>query len=201
MYTDEQIEQMFGKYIKNEYYFKTYVNIYRYFMENETDCDKFNHHHFYPSFLRKIENQDNVLKNRYHTIEKLDKEYDIKDNVVKLPIRWHVISHYCLGMTLQTTDAINSFFTLVDDYSKPIEEYTFNDVQTLAQLVEENALPNTIDCYVTQSERKEMYKVQQKEYKEKWKEEHKEEIEERKRKQREYAKQKRQEYKNYLNKR
>lgn len=198
MYTDEQIKDMFYEYIKDYDYFTRYTNIYKYYKTNDCESNKYNFHHFVPCNFTKESLQE---KNRYHTIEKHDELYDIKDNVVKLPIKWHVIAHYCLAMATLREDDINSFFTLIGDYSKPIEKYTFNDVQTLAQLVEENALPNTIDHYVTQSERKEMYKVQQKEYKEKWKEEHKEEIEERKRKQREYAKQKKQEYKNYLNKR
>ena len=192
MYTDEQIEQFFGKYIKNKNYFGTYVAIYKYFMENKTDSNRFNHHHFVPCNITKESLQE---KNRYNTIEKHDKLFDIKDNVVKLPIKWHVIAHYCLAMATLREDDINSFFTLVGDYSKPIQNYTFDDVQTLAQLVEENATPNSIDYYVTQSERKEMYREQQKEYKKKWKEERKDEIEERKRKQREYAKKMREEFK------
>lgn len=192
MYTDEQIEQFFGKHIKNKNYFGTYVAIYKYFMENETDSNKFNHHHFVPCNITKESLQE---KNRYHTIEKHDKLFDIKDNVVKLPIKWHVIAHYCLAMATLREDDINSFFTLVGDYSKPIQNYTFDDVQNLAQLVEENAQPNSIDHYVTQNERKEMYKEQQKEYKKKWEEEHADEIEERKRQQREYAKKMREEFK------
>jgi len=192
MYTDEQIEQFFDKYIKNKNYFGTYVAIYKYFMENETDSNKFNHHHFVPCNITKESLQE---KNRYHTIEKHDKLFDIKDNVVKLPIKWHVIAHYCLAMATLREDDINSFFTLIGDYSKPIQNYTFDDVQNLAQLVEENATPNSINYYVTQSERKELYKEQQKEYKKKWEEEHKDEIEERKRKQKEYAKKMREEFK------
>lgn len=192
MYTDEQMEQFFDKHIKNKNYFGTYVAIYKYFMENETDSNRFNHHHFVPCNITKECLQE---KNRYHTIEKHDKLFDIKDNVVKLPIKWHVIAHYCLAMATLREDDINSFFTLVGDYSKPIQNYTFFDVQTLAQLVEENAQPNSIDHYVTQSERKEMYKEQQKEYKKKWEEEHADEIEERKRKQREYVKKMREEFK------
>ena len=192
MYTDEQIEQFFGKYIKNKNYFGTYVAIYKYFMENKTDSNRFNHHHFVPCNITKESLQE---KNRYHTIEKHDKLFDVKDNVVKLPIKWHVIAHYCLAMATLREDDINSFFTLVGDYSKPIQNYTFDDVQNLAQLVEENATPNSIDHYVTQSERKEMYKEQQKEYKKKWEEEHADEIEERKRKQHEYAKKMREEFK------
>ena len=192
MYTDEQIEQFFGKHIKNKNYFGTYVAIYKYFMENKTDSNRFNHHHFVPCNITKESLQE---KNRYHTIEKHDKLFDVKDNVVKLPIKWHVIAHYCLAMATLREDDINSFFTLVGDYSKPIQNYTFDDVQNLAQLVEENATPNSIDHYVTQSERKEMYKEQQKEYKKKWEEEHADEIEERKRKQREYAKKMREEFK------
>ena len=192
MYTDEQIDQFFGKHIKNKNYFGTYVAIYKYFMENETDNNKFNHHHFVPCNITKESLQE---KNRYHTIEKHDKLFDIKDNVVKLPIKWHVIAHYCLAMATLREDDINSFFTLVGDYSKPIQNYTFDDVQTLAQLVEENAQPNSINHYVTQNERKELYKEQQKEYKKKWEEEHADEIEERKRKQREYVKKMREEFK------
>ena len=123
MYTDEQIEQFFGKHIKNKNYFGTYVAIYKYFMENETDCDRFNHHHFVPCNITKESLQE---KNRYHTIEKHDKLFDVKDNVVKLPIKWHVIAHYCLAMATLREDDINSFFTLVGDYSKPIQNYTFD---------------------------------------------------------------------------
>ena len=199
MYTDEQIEQFFNKYIKNKNYFGTYVAIYKYFMENETDSDRFNHHHFVPCNITKESLQE---KNRYHTIETHDKLFDIKDNIVKLPIKWHVIAHYCLAMATLREDDINSFFTLVGDYSKPIQNYTFDDVQNLAQLVEENATPNSIDHYVTQHERKEMYKEQQKVYKEQWKKDHIDEIEERKRQQREYAKKMREEFKkNAKNKR
>ena len=189
MYTDEQIEKFFNKYITNKNYFATYVVIYKYFMENITDCDKFNHHHFVPCNFTKEYLQE---KNRYHTIEKHDEIFYIKDNVVKLPIKWHVIAHYCLAMATLRDDDINSFFTLIGDYSKPIKLYTFDDVLELSQMIEENAEPNKINRYVTQSERKEIYKEQQKVYKEKWKEEHKEEIEKKKKeykeKQNEYIK-------------
>lgn len=207
MYTDEQITEIF----KDKYntidsqckeYFDAYVNIYKQSFINPTKSDKFNQHHFFPSFVYK---QIIGEKNRYHTVEKLDEAYSPNDNVCKLRILYHVLAHYYLALAMKGTvyefDANNSFYTLINDYSRNIDSYTLEEVKELGRLLEENALPNTIDHYVTQFERKEMYKVQQKEYKEKWKEEHKEEIEERKRKQREYAKQKRQEYKNYLNKR
>lgn len=189
-FTDEQIEKFFEKYIINKNYFATYIAIYKYYKENETiNCDKFNHHHFVPiNYGKEILNE----KNRYHTIEKHDEIFNIKDNVVKLPIKWHVIAHYCLAMATLREDDVNSFFTLVGDYSKPIKSYTFDDVLELAQLIEENAEPNKIDHYMTLSEHKEYYKQKQKEYNKRWIEEHKEEIERKKReykeKQKEYRK-------------
>jgi threonine aldolase len=156
-------------------------------------------HHFFPSFIYK---QMIGEKNRYHTIEKLDESYNPNDNVCKLRILYHVLAHYYLAKSMVGTvyeyDSLNAFCTLINDYSRPLNSYTLEEVKEIGILIEENTEPNQIDHYVTQSERKEMYNKQQKEYKEKWNEEHKEEIEERKRKQREYAKQKREEYKNYM---
>lgn len=192
MYNDEEIEKLFENHIVDETYFKKYVDIYKYFKINETKDDRFNFHHFFPvNYGKEILNE----KNRYHTIKKHDEFYAIENNVVKLPIKWHIIAHYILAKATFRKDDINSFFTLIGNYDRNIESYSFNEVESLAELIEENSLPNQIDHYVTQSERKEMYKEQQKVYKEKWKEEHKDEIEERKRQQREYAKQMREKYK------
>lgn len=201
MYTDEQINEMFkGKYNIidpqcNEY-LDAYINIYKQSFINPCKSDKFHHHHLFPSFIYK---QMIGEKNRYHTIEKLDETFKPNDNVCKLRILYHVLAHYYLAMAMQGTvyefDASNAFFTLINDYSRPLSSYTLDEVKEIGRLIEENAEPNQIDHYVTQSERKEMYKEQQKTYKEKWKEEHKDEIEERKRQQREYAKQMREKYK------
>lgn len=206
MYTDEQIDEMF----KNKYntidpsckdYLDTYIHFYKRSFTHPCKSDKFHMHHFFPSFIYK---QMIGEKNRYHTIEKLDESYNPNDNVCKLRILYHVLAHYCLAKAMKDTvyefDANNAFYTLIGDYSRNIESYTFNEVKELGRLVEENAEPNKIDHYVTQNERKEMYKEQQKAYKEKWKEEHKDEIEERKRQQREYAKQMRMKYKQKLSK-
>ena len=205
MYTDEQIDELFKNKIPQDNelqaYFSAYVNIYKCSFTRPTKSNKYNFHHLYCSFLAK---SDWGEKNRYHTIERLDEFYKPNDNVCKLRILYHVIAHWCLGMALRNTpfeiDARNAFFTLIGDYSRNIESYTFDEVKELGRLVEENTEPNKIDHYVTQSERKEMYKEQQKAYKEKWKEEHKDEIEERKRQQREYAKQMRAKYKTNLSK-
>lgn len=205
MYTDEQIDELFKNKIpqdnESQAYFSAYVNIYKCSFTRPTKSDKYNFHHLYCSFLAK---SDWGEKNRYHTIERLDEFYKPNNNICKLRILYHVIAHWCLGMALRNTpfeiDARNAFFTLVGDYSRNIESYTFDEVKELGRLVEENTEPNKIDHYVTQSERKEMYKEQQKAYKEKWKEEHKDEIEERKRQQREYAKQIRAKYKANLSK-
>ena len=201
MYTDEQIEEMF----KDKYnlfdpqckqYLDAYINIYKQSFINPCKSDKFHHHHLFPSFIYK---QMIGEKNRYHTIEKLDETFKPTDNVCKLRILYHVLAHYYLAMALRGTiyefDANKAFYTLVNDYSKNINSYTFDEIKEIGRLIEENTEPNQIDHYVTQSERKEMYKEQQKVYKEKWKEEHKDEIEERKRQQREYAKQMKAKYK------
>lgn len=201
MYTDEQINNLFeNRYNKFDphckQYLDAYINIYKQSFAHPCESDKFNHHHFFPSFIYK---QLIGEKNRYHTIEKLDEAYSPNDNVCKLRILYHVLAHWYLGMALRGTvyefDAKNAFFTLINNYSRPIESYTMEEVVGLGRLIEENAEPNQIDHYVTQSERKEMYKEQQKAYKEKLKEEHKDEIEERKRQQREYAKKMREEFK------
>lgn len=205
MYTDEQIDELFKNKIpqdkESQAYFSAYVNIYKCSFTRPTKSDKYNFHHLYCSFLAK---SDWGEKNRYHTIERLDEFYKPNNNICKLRILYHIIAHWCLGMALRNTpfeiDARNAFFTLVGDYSRNIESYTFDEVKELGRLVEENTEPNKIDHYVTQNERKEMYKEQQKAYKEKWKEEHKDEIEERKRQQREYAKQMRAKYKANLSK-
>lgn len=192
MYNDEEIEKLFENHIVDETYFKKYVDIYKYFKINETKDDRFNFHHFFPvNYGKEILNE----KNRYHTIKKHDEFYVIENNVVKLPIKWHIIAHYILAKATFRKDDINSFFTLIGNYDRNIESYSFNEVESLAELIEENTEPNQIDHYVTQSERKEMYKEQQKAYKEKWNEEHKDEIEEHKRQQREYAKKMREEFK------
>lgn len=201
MYTDEQINEMF----KDKYnaidplckdYLDTYIHFYKRSFTHPCKSDKFHMHHFFPSFIYK---QMIGEKNRYHTIEKLDESYNPNDNVCKLRILYHVLAHYCLAKAMKGTvyefDANNAFYTLIGDYSKNIDSYTYEEVNEIGRLIEENAEPNQIDHYVTQSERKEMYKEQQRVYKEKWKEEHKDEIEERKRQQREYAKQMREKYK------
>ena len=201
MYSDEQITEMF----KNKYntidpqckeYLDAYINIYKQSFVRPCESDKYNHHHFFPSFIFK---QLIGEKNRYHTIEKLDESYKPSDNVCKLRILYHILAHYYLALAMKGTvyefDANNAFYTLVGDYSKNINDYTLDEVKELGRLIEENATPNSIDHYVTQSERKEMYKEQQKVYKKKWEEEHVDEIKERKRKQREYAKKMREEWK------
>ena len=206
MYTDEQIDEMF----KDKYnlfdpqckqYLDAYINIYKQSFINPCKSDKFHHHHLFPSFIYK---QMIGEKNRYHTIEKLDETFKPNDNVCKLRILYHVLAHYYLAMALRGTvyeyDSLNAFCTLINDYSRPLSSYTLEEIKEIGRLIEENTPPNQIDHYVTQSERKEMYKEQQKTYKEKWKEEHKDEIEERKRQQREYAKEMRMKYKAKLSK-
>lgn len=201
MYTDEQIEEMF----KDKYnlfdpqckqYLDAYINIYKQSFINPCKLDKFHHHHLFPSFIYK---QIIGEKNRYHTIEKLDETFKPNDNVCKLRILYHVLAHYYLAMALRGTiyeyDSLNAFCTLINDYSRPLSSYTLDEIKEIGRLIEENAELNQIDHYVTQSERKEMYKEQQKAYKEKWNEEHKDEIEEHKRQQREYAKKMREEFK------
>lgn len=201
MYTDEQIEEMF----KDKYnsfdpqckqYLDAYINIYKQSFINPCKSDKFHHHHLFPSFIYK---QIIGEKNRYHTIEKLDETFKPNDNICKLRILYHVLAHYYLAMALRGTiyeyDSLNAFCTLINDYSRPLSSYTLDEIKEIGRLIEENAEPNQIDHYVTQSERKEMYKEQQKAYKEKWNEEHKDEIEEHKRQQREYAKKMREEFK------
>lgn len=201
MYTDEQINEMF----KDKYnlfdpqckqYLDAYINIYKQSFKNPCKSDKFHHHHLFPSFIYK---QMIGEKNRYHTIEKLDETFKPNDNVCKLRILYHVLAHYYLAMALRGTvyeyDSLNAFCTLINDYSRPLSSYTLDEIKEIGRLIEENSEPNQIDHYVTQNERKEMYKEQQNAYKEKWKEEHKDEIEEHKKKQREYAKQMRAKYK------
>ena len=201
MYNDEQINEMF----KDRYnlfdpqckeYLDAYINIYKQSFINPCKSDKFHHHHLFPSFIYK---QMIGEKNRYHTIEKLDETFKPNDNVCKLRILYHVLAHYYLAMAMKGTvyefDASNAFFTLINNYSRPLSSYTFDEVKEIGRLIEENAESNQIEHYVTQAERKEMYKEQQKAYKEKWKEEHKDEIEERKRQQREYNKKMREKYK------
>lgn len=201
MYTDEQINEIF----KDKYnlfdpqckqYLDAYINIYKQSFINPCKSDKFHHHHLFPSFIYK---QMIGEKNRYHTIEKLDETFKPNDNVCKLRILYHVLAHYYLAMALRGTiyeyDSLNAFCTLINDYSRPLSSYTLDEIKEIGRLIEENAEPNQIDHYVTQSERKEMYKEQQKAYKEKWNEEHKDEIEEHKRQQREYAKKMREEFK------
>lgn len=201
MYTDKQIEEIF----KDKYnlfdpqckqYLDAYINIYKQSFINPCKSDKFHHHHFFPSFIYK---QMIGEKNRYHTIEKLDETFKPNDNVCKLRILYHVLAHYYLAMALRGTiyeyDSLNAFCTLINDYSRPLFSYTLDEIKEIGRLIEENAEPNQIDHYVTQSERKEMYKEQQKAYKEKWNEEHKDEIEKHKRQQREYAKKMREEFK------
>ena len=202
MYTDDRIDVMFFDKINQsnlecKQYLDAYINIYKQSFINPCKSDKFHHHHLFPSFIYK---QMIGEKNRYHTIEKLDETFKPNDNVCKLRILYHVLAHYYLAMALRGTiyeyDSLNAFCTLINDYSRPLSSYTLEEIKEIGRLIEENAEPNKIDHYVTQSERKEMYKEQQKSYKEKWKEEHKDEIEERKRQQREYAKKMREEFKN-----
>lgn len=208
-------------------YLDAYINIYKQSFINPCKSDKFHHHHLFPSFIYK---QMIGEKNRYHTIEKLDETFKPSDNVCKLRILYHVLAHYYLAKsmtgTVYETDASNAFFTLIGDYSKPLNSYTLDEVKELGRLIEENTEPNRIENYITQSERKEMYKQtskenkeryeeehkeeieqkkkefkrKQKESQEKWKEKHKNEIEERKYKQREYAKEMRAKYKAKLSK-
>ena len=201
MYSDEQINEMFkDKYNTIDSSCKDYLDIYIHFYKRSfthpCKSDKFHMHHFFPSFIYK---QMIGEKNRYHTIEKLDEAYSPNDNVCKLRILYHVLAHYYLAKAMKGTvyefDANNAFYTLIGNYSKNINSYTYEEVNEIGRLIEENAEPNKIDHYVTQNERKEMYKEQQKAYKEKWKEEHKDEIEERKRQQREYAKEMRKKFK------
>jgi len=174
MYSEERLKEMFGKVFDSDW-LDLYFAVCGQFKENPQNCDKFHHHHIYPSFLYKMKEG---LKNRYHTVDELDKKHDPKDNVVKLPISMHVTAHYFLGMALRDNkDAVNSFYVLIDDYSVPIESYSMEEVQKLGMLIEENSKPSLVDRYLTQSERKEMMKATAKENKELWEEAHKEELE------------------------
>ena len=233
MYTDKQINNLFeNRYNKFDphckQYLDAYINIYKQSFARPCESDKFNHHHFIPSFIYK---QLIGEKNRYHTIEKLDEAYSPNDNVCKLRILHHVLAHYYLAMALRGTiyeyDSLKAFCTLIRDYSRPLSSYTLEEIKEIGRLIEENTPPNQIDHYMTQSETKEYLKQRQKDYmedwaekheeeilrneefikqkrkefQEKWKEEHKDEIEERKRQQREYAKKIRDEYKKKLKER
>ena len=223
VYTDEQINEMF----KDKYntidplckdYFDTYIHFYKRSFTRPCKSNKFHMHHFFPSFIYK---QMIGEKNRYHTIEMLDEAYSPNDNVCKLRILYHVLAHYFLAKAMKGTayefDANNAFYTLIGDYSRNIDSYTYEEVKEIGRLIEENVEPNEIDHYMTQSETKEHFKQKQKDWEEKheeeilrnkefmkqkrkesqekWKEEHKDEIEERKRQQREYAKKMRKEIK------
>ena len=227
MYTDEQINEMFkDKYNTIDPLCKdcldAYIHFYKRSFTHPCKSNKFHMHHFFPSFIYK---QMIGEKNRYYTIEKLDEAYSPNDNVCKLRILYHVLAHYCLAKAMKGTvyefDANNAFYTLIGDYSRNIDSYTYEEVKEISRLIEENAEPNKIDHYMTQSETKEHFKQKQKDYmedweekheeeilrnkefmkqkrkesQEKWKEEHKDEIEERKRQQREYAKKMRKEFK------
>lgn len=218
MYDDDKIKDMFASYIVNEEYFQKYVDVYKCFKSNDTESLKYNFHHFFPvNYGKEIMNE----KNRYHSIEKHDELYSIEDNVVKLPIKWHVISHYYLAKATYRENDINSFFALIGDYSRSLDSYSVDEVLNIADMVEEVADFNKVDHYMTLSERKaylkekncefkEKYKSEnkdyideqkqkiklaKKEYLENWKKEHKEEIEEKKRKQKEYLKMMRAKYK------
>ena len=199
-------------------YFDTYIHFYKRSFTRPCKSNKFHMHHFFPSFIYK---QMIGEKNRYHTIEKLDEAYSPNDNVCKLRILYHVLAHYFLAKAMKGTayefDANNAFYTLIGDYSRNIDSYTYEEVKEIGRLIEENVEPNEIDHYMTQSETKEHFKQKQKDWEEKheeeilrnkefmkqkrkesqekWKEEHKDEIEERKRQQREYAKKMRKEFK------
>lgn len=178
----------------NEYINK-YVRICRFYKENPTKKTKYNFHHIFPSFLYKSELQE---KNRYHTIEKLDNDFDPNQNTVKLPIQYHILSHFYLGLGLQTIDAINSFYVLIGDYSKNINLYTEDEVIKLAELIEENALETKQKEYLTISQIKEKNKQIREESKKQWKEENKDKVEEYKQKQKEYRKQQYQKQKEWL---
>lgn len=228
MYTDEQIKEMFGSILTNDeesrMYFDSYVNIYKWSFQHPTQSKKYHFHHFYCSFLAKNDS-DIMTKNRYWTIERLDEKYVPDDNVCKLRILYHVMAHYYLAMALRgtpyETDARNSFFVLVNDYTRPLESYSLNEVEELGRMIEDNAEPSKFDRYMTQSKMKEYMKSKnddykenylnehkgeieqrkienkerQKEFRQKWNEEHKDEIENRKRKQREYIREMRKKYK------
>lgn len=122
------------------------------------DINKYNFHHIIPSFLYKINDDSIIKKNRYNTLSKLDESFNPLINVKKLKISHHILAHYYLGLGLQTKDAINSFYTLIGDYSKDINSYTEDEVKELAKLVEENSNESVFDHYLTMEERKEKYK-------------------------------------------
>ena len=168
VYTDEQINEMF----KDKYntidplckdYFDTYIHFYKRSFTRPCKSNKFHMHHFFPSFIYK---QMIGEKNRYHTIEKLDEAYSPNDNVCKLRILYHVLAHYFLAKAMKGTvyefDANNAFYTLIGDYSRNIDSYTYEEVKEIGRLIEENVEPNEIDHYMTQSETKEHFKQKQK---------------------------------------
>lgn len=175
MYTKEFLLSIFD--IKYYDWFDKYVEICFLYQKIKTDDIFFNYHHIIPVNVGKEQLQ---TKNRYHTISEHDKIYDIKDNVVKLPIDYHILAHYCLARATEREDDINSFYTLIGNYDKWYKSYSLYEVKKIAKLVKESSLPNTNDHYMTVEERKEYDKSKQKDYNEQYYEENKEEIEQKK---------------------
>ena len=156
----EYIKEKLLSYANNEY-MKKYIEICEFYQKQPTKKDRYEFHHIFPAFLYRVEKNE---KNRGKIIDELDKEYTPDDNIVKLPSKFHVIAHYCLGMALKTKESINAFQIFLKDYNTLIENYTIDEVKELAQMYEETSQPNNFDKYLTSKEKENYYKEKQKEY-------------------------------------
>ena len=161
MYSKEYIKSIIKPISKNwsEAWFNNYYKIIEYFSKHDTCDNKYNFHHVIPVHVSVDENST-TFKRRAQAIAYHDEKYNIIDNVVKLPIKMHVIAHYCLAKATMNKKDINSFMILHGDFTRDFYSMTMHDVEELSNLVHESGFPNSSEHYMTIDE----MKRQQQEY-------------------------------------
>lgn len=188
MYTKEQLKDLLKERIKDFEQFDKYYAIYQYHFQNNSSIEtkKYHFHHCIPVNVTK---QNLNKKNRRQVIAEHDNKYNVEDNIVKLPIKWHIVAHYVFALATKNIDDINAFYTLVEDFETNINSYTFDSVVDLAKIIEENAKPNSKKQYMTVEQVKKQIKQKQNNYKQELKQKMKPRQEEYKKQLKEHKKQ------------
>lgn len=156
--------ELFSKHeIANKTALKRYLEICQAFQKIETKDPKYNFHHIYPAFCFK---EDIGGKNRDKVIDLLDEAYKPEENVVKIPLKFHLVVHYLLAQALLTEDAVGAFMVLHGDYTRTFSSFTTEEVIRLGEILEEGEIPTKQDRYYTKKEIEEMAKqIQQEQHK------------------------------------
>ena len=185
MLNRKQIKEILKPFlIVNCVWFNKYLDLMEEMIEHyPQSCNKYNYHHLIPvSIYKNIKG----LKNRAQAINGADETFTVENNIVKLPIYYHVIAHYylykCSNYNLNNTaynDMKRAFLGFMS-LDKRADEYSMQEVIACAKDFHNQSQDTISEHYLSQDERKEMTQQYAKQKQQQYLEEHKEEIEQRK---------------------